>query len=155
MVGDQLEGLVTIRAFGWKSNSIATNIKRLDVSQQPYYIMMCIQRWLNLVLDLLVAGIAVTIISLAVFFRGSTTGGQIGIALNIVLVFNSVLLRLVATWTRMETSLGAIARLKMLEETTICEDKPGEDFMPDDHWPSEGLIEFRQVTASYRSASTR
>jgi ATP-binding cassette subfamily C (CFTR/MRP) protein 1 len=128
---------------------VTTNIERLDVSQQPYYMMLCIQRWLNLVLDLLIAGLAVTVISLAVLFRGSTTGGQIGIALNVVLVFNAVLLRLVATWTQMETSLGAIARLKGLEETTFPEDKPGEDFMPNEYWPNRGSIEFRDVTAAY------
>lgn len=146
----KLEGLVTIRAFCWQSASVATNIKHLDVSQKPYYLMLCIQRWLNLVLDLLVAGLAVTIMSLAIFFKGSTTGGQIGIALNVVLVFNAALLRLVETWTHMETSLGAISRLKTLEETTIPEDKPGEDFVPDNHWPNQGAIEFRDVTAAYR-----
>jgi ATP-binding cassette, subfamily C (CFTR/MRP), member 1 len=113
--------------------------------------LKCIQRWLNLVLDLLVAGLAVTVISLAVLFRGSTTGGQIGIALNVILVFNPILLTLVTTWTRMETSLGAIARLKILEESTISEDKVGENFIPGEHWPHKGAIEFLDVTASYKS----
>lgn len=112
--------------------------------------MKCIQRWLGLVLNLLVAGLAVTVISLGVLFRGSTTGGQIGIALNVILVFNPILLTLVATWTRMETSLGAIARLKTLVETTISEDKPGEDSIPVENWPDKGFIEFIDVTASYR-----
>jgi ABC-type multidrug transport system fused ATPase/permease subunit len=113
--------------------------------------MKCIQRWLGLVLDLLVAGLAVTVISLAVLFRGSTTGGQIGIALNVILAFNPILLTLVTTWTRMETSLGAIARVKTLVETTISEDKLGEDFIPEKNWPDKGSIEFLNVTASYRS----
>lgn len=111
--------------------------------------MLCIQRWLNLVLDLLVAGLAVTVISLAVFFLVSITGGQIGIALNVVLVFNAALLRLVETWSHMETSLGAISHLKNLEETTLPEDKPREDFIRVDHWPDSGCIEFRDVTVSY------
>lgn len=66
-----------------------------------------------------------------VFFRDLISSGLTGIALNIVLVFNTVLLRLVATRTTMETSLGATARLKTVEETTNSEYKPGEGFMPD------------------------
>lgn len=124
-------------------------MQRLDASQKPYYLMLCIQQWLNLVLDLLVAGLAIVIISLAVFFRGSTTGAQIGIALNVVSGFNAVLLRLVETWTHMETSLGAISRLKTLEETTPPEDETGVNFMPSENWPSRGSVEFCGVTASY------
>jgi ATP-binding cassette subfamily C (CFTR/MRP) protein 1 len=104
---------------------------------------------LNLALDLIVATLAVIVITLAVNLRGITTGGEIGIALNVILVFNTVLLRLIETWTQMETSLGAIARLKNLEATTVSEDKPGENCLPPADWPQKGCIEFRDVTATY------
>jgi len=81
--------------------------------------------------------------------RSTTSGGQIGIALSVVLVFNGELLRLVETWTQIETPLGAIARLKSLEERTEREDREGEDFLPPDNWPETGRIEFRNVCASY------
>ena len=80
----------------------------LDKSQQPAYILLCLQRWLSVVLDLMVAAIATSLIALAVFLEGSTTAGQIGMALNIVLVANMTLLGLVASWTNMEISLGAM-----------------------------------------------
>jgi hypothetical protein len=47
----------------------------LDLSQSPFYLLLCLQRWLNVVLDLLVAGIAVGVISLAIVLRGIMTGG--------------------------------------------------------------------------------
>jgi ATP-binding cassette subfamily C (CFTR/MRP) protein 1 len=111
--------------------------------------MLCIQRWLNLALDLLIAALAVLVISLAIGLKGTTTGGQIGIALNVVLGFNSVLLRLVETWTDLETSLGAIARLKNFEIDTISEDQLRESSEPDEKWPQYGGVEFRNVSASY------
>jgi ATP-binding cassette, subfamily C (CFTR/MRP), member 1 len=73
---------------------------------------MCLQRWLNIVLDLVVAGIAVGVISIAIAFRGTMTGGQIGVALNMILLANKTLLTLVTSFTNLEISLGAIARLK-------------------------------------------
>jgi hypothetical protein len=80
----------------------------LDRSQQPAYILLCLQQWLNLVLDLIVATIATGLITLAIILRGTTTAGQIGMALNIVLVANTTLLSLVTSFTDMEISLGAM-----------------------------------------------
>lgn len=80
----------------------------LDKSQKPAYILLCLQQWLGIVLDLMVAAIATGLITLAVFVRGTTTAGQIGMALNIVLVANTTLLSLVTSWTNMEISLGAM-----------------------------------------------
>jgi hypothetical protein len=53
---------------------------------------MCLQRWLNLVLDLIAAAVAIGIIAIAVRLRGQISGGQVGVALNIMLVANTTLL---------------------------------------------------------------
>ena len=80
----------------------------MDRSQQPAYILLCLQQWLNLVLDLMVAAVATGLITLAIVMKGTTTAGQIGMALNIVLVANTTLLSLVTSFTNMEISLGAM-----------------------------------------------
>lgn len=56
----------------------------------------------------MVAAIATGLVTLAVLLRGTTTAGQIGMALNIVLVANTTLLGLVESWTNLEISLGAM-----------------------------------------------
>lgn len=99
---------MTIRAFGWQKEVEDINIRSLDESQKPFYILLCLQQWLGLVLDLMVAALATGLIALAVLVKGTTTGAQIGMALNIVLVANGTLLSLVASWTDLETSLGAM-----------------------------------------------
>lgn len=128
------------------------NTSRLEHSQRPEFCLLSLQRWLNIVLDLLAAAFATLIVVMAVTLpRGETTGGQVGVALNIVLVANSTLLSLVANWTDLEISLGAIARLKNLDTTTPSEDKEdGIGLDPPDAWPSGGQIELKGVTAVYR-----
>lgn len=79
---ETLNGLVTIRAFGWQRHEIEQNKLLLDRSQRPYYMLSCVQRWLALVMDLLVAGIAVTLMTLAVNLRGVTSGGLLGVCLE-------------------------------------------------------------------------
>lgn len=84
------------------------HMQALDKSQQPAYVLMCLQRWLSIVLDLIVTAAAVGLIALAVLLKGTTTAGQIGMALNIVLVANTTLLGLVSSWANLEISLGAM-----------------------------------------------
>ena len=107
------------------------------------------KRWLNLVLDLIVTALAVVVIALAVSLRSSTSPGLLGIALNNILNFNQYLSKLVTSWTQLETSLGAIARVKAFEEQTAMEAKPGEDIEPPNDWPTQGKVEIRYASASY------
>jgi ATP-binding cassette, subfamily C (CFTR/MRP), member 1 len=82
---ETLSGLSTIRAFGWQEASSEANIKHLDSSQRPYYLLYCVQRWLALVLDLIVAALAFIVVALAVNLRESTSPGLLGVSLNNVL----------------------------------------------------------------------
>lgn len=83
---EALSGLSSIRAYGWSEHYRLQNQIALDASQRPFYMLYCIQRWLSLVLDLIVAGIAVAVIVTATSMRGSSSFNLFGIALfNIVI----------------------------------------------------------------------
>ena len=82
---ESLEGISTIRAFGWQKEAAKINIERLDASQRPYYLLYCVQIWLRLVLDLIVAAIAIILVALAMTLRKSTNPGLLGVSLNNVL----------------------------------------------------------------------
>jgi ATP-binding cassette, subfamily C (CFTR/MRP), member 1 len=112
--------------------------------------MLSVQQWLTLVLDLLVAGLSVLVVSLAVTYRTTTTGGEIGIALLIIQAVSGTLVRLLQAWTQLETSLGAVSRIKSLDETVHPEEKEDERLEPGVEWPDEGAIEFDNVVASYK-----
>ncbi|SCV28572.1 related to multidrug resistance protein [Fusarium fujikuroi] len=146
---ESVEGVVSIRSFGWVKQAESTNMNCLDKSQQPAYILLCLQLWLNIVLDLVIASMAVILIALAVFLEGSTTAGQIGMSLNIVLVANSTLLALVTSWTNLEISLGAISRLKTLEEETVAEEQPVCGGVVPETWPSRGALQVHDLMVSY------
>jgi ATP-binding cassette, subfamily C (CFTR/MRP), member 1 len=125
------------------------NIDFLDRSLRPHYIRMCLQRWLNLVLDLVVAVIAIGIIGLAVLLRGTTTAAGIGVALNVILITNSTLVSLIHAWTGLEISLGAVSRLRKMQEETPTEHKRNEDTDPPANWPQHGNLEISDVSLSY------
>jgi ATP-binding cassette subfamily C (CFTR/MRP) protein 1 len=71
-------------------------------------------------------------------------------ALNIVLVANTTLLKLVESWTGLEVALGTVARVRALEREVVPEDAVGEAFCPAGNWPTKGEIELTGVTAAYQ-----
>ena len=150
---ETLEGVASIRAFGWQRPFINDNVKKLDLALRPSYLLLCLQRWLNVIMDLTVLALALLVITLSVVYKGTTTGGQVGIALNVVLQTNLYLLRLVESWTTMETSLGAISRLRAFEKDVQPEDKPEEVHAPPPAWPARGALEFDHMSAAYNTAS--
>lgn len=149
-------GVETIRSFKWTPFVTEENITALDLSQRPFYLLFCLQRWLGIVLNLLGGGIAVVVIALGVLFKGTTTGAQIGVALNVLLVTKDTLLRLVDVWTGLEIALGAVSRLRGVEEGTPAEELEEEVEMgdggeaDDEIWPTEGKLELKDISASYR-----
>lgn len=88
---ETIEGAVTIRAMDRIKKAKSRNFKLLDASQKPYYLLFCIQRWLELVLDLIVGILAVVVVALAVVLRNTSSAALLGVALNNVLSFTSVL----------------------------------------------------------------
>ncbi|OAA36693.1 ABC transporter, transmembrane domain, type 1 [Beauveria brongniartii RCEF 3172] len=149
---ETLGGVATIRAFGWPQAFSRDNAQKLDLSLRPDYMLTCVQRWLDLVLDLIVPGLAICIIGLGVVLKGTTTGGQIGLALNVVLQANRYILRLVSAWTRLETSLGAISRVREFEQSVLPEEEPGQYSQPPTGWPAHGAVDFANVSASYNDS---
>ncbi|ETS83153.1 hypothetical protein PFICI_05029 [Pestalotiopsis fici W106-1] len=148
---ETVEGVTTIRAFQAHEKAEVAHLEYLDFSQRPFYILFCLQRWLNIVLDLLVGAIGVGVITVAVTLRGATSAAQVGLALNMILVANTALLALIRSWTDLEISLGAVLRLKTLEEDVSPEDKNAD--LPDRYtsvpWPMPGAVELTSVNAAY------
>ncbi|CAK7241645.1 MAG: hypothetical protein STHCBS139747_003111 [Sporothrix thermara] len=140
-------GLTALRAYGWTRDAEDENLRRLNESQKPYYLLFCIQRWLALVLNLIVAGVAVVVIGLAVGLREQISPGLLGVALTSVMGIGTTLSMLIQMWTQLETSLGAITRVNEFANDTP-RDKDGPD-VPPPQWPSRGAVRVQNLEAKY------
>jgi ATP-binding cassette subfamily C (CFTR/MRP) protein 1 len=149
---ESLSGLVTIRAFGWSDEFVEQNLVLLDNSQKPYYLLFCIQRWLSLVLDLMVSVLAIILMVLVVKLRSSIAPGYVGLALLNVISFSESLAWNIRQWTALETSVGAIARLKNFAELTPNENHAEENRPVPDIWPAYGGMEIKNLSASYTAS---
>ncbi|KYK59812.1 hypothetical protein DCS_00946 [Drechmeria coniospora] len=113
---ETLSGLATIRAFSWQDNLIKQNEARLDYSQKPFFLLYSVQRWLSLALDLVAAALAVIVAAVAFTTKGTVSTGFAGVALFNIMTLSSVMKTAVNVWTILETSIGAVARVKVFEE---------------------------------------
>jgi len=109
-----------------------------------------VQRWLGLVLDLVTAGIAILVVGLSIGLRNRVSAGSVGVSLINVISFTSYVRAIVVLWTNTETSMGAIARIKSFSESMASESLDDEDCDSPQHWPSDGAIEFKNVSAHHR-----
>ncbi|KAF4345669.1 multidrug resistance [Fusarium beomiforme] len=148
---DTIKGVATIRAFGWEPYDIAYSNKLLDTSQRPAYLLAMIQQWLGTLLHFIVTGTAVLLVALATQLR--TNAGLTGASLISLLTFSETLSNLITSYTSLETSLGAVSRLRSFSETVETENKPGEVIEPPETWPHSGSIHINNVSASYDSPS--
>lgn len=146
-----LDGLVTIRAFGWQGDFERRNLALLDESQRPSYLLYCIQRWLTLVVDMMIAAIALVLIVVTTTLREQIGPGYMGIALSNILSFSGTVKAALTSWVMLEIAISAVARIRAFSQTTELEGGSAKDQEGpgDREWPAQGGIELRGVSASY------
>ena len=146
---ETLDGLATVRAFSWQQTYINRNHRLVDGSQKPFYLMYTIQRWLSLVLDVIIGSLAVLVVGIAVALRDSVSPGFTGVSLTQIISFTSYLKLMIMFWTQMETSIGAVARIRQFNADTPNENLPDESSEPPLQWPDKGKINISDLSASY------
>lgn len=138
-----------IRSHGWTDSHLDRCMTILDDSQKAYYQMFCIQRWLNLVLDLMVGAIAIALVGIGLYVRKSTSPAAMGLSYLVLIEFGDTITNFIRRWTEMETSLGSIGRLRSFIQKTPQEQDSNTALLPE-NWPSAGKITFKNVTAAYK-----
>ncbi|KAL6886032.1 P-loop containing nucleoside triphosphate hydrolase protein [Trichoderma evansii] len=140
-----VEGLSTIRAFGWLKHTQIQSRRHILASQVPFYLLATAQNMLSLVLDLVTAVLAIVVISIAI----GTQGEGLGLALFSIVGLGTSTKLLIAQWTELETSLGAMRRINIFARDTPSEVSPSRSETPPNDWPSKGTVEFRDVSLGY------
>jgi ABC-type multidrug transport system fused ATPase/permease subunit len=149
---ETLEGLATIRAFAWQTDLILEATRDIEESQKPYYLLYCVQLWLNITLDLISSTLAVLLVALALCVPTSSDPGLIGIGMTTAMMLTGTLQNVISAWAEAETSLGSLARTKTFETDTPDENleeknEPGLD------WP-QGRVQASSLSVTYNTGTT-
>lgn len=101
-----------------------------------------VQRWLQLVLELIIALVAILAPVIALHIP-STSGGFMGVALIQLMSLSQEPKMIILNYTNLETSLTVISRIKAFEADTPSENRPSHDSdkhttPPPSDWPQTG-----------------
>ncbi|KAI9745550.1 MAG: hypothetical protein M1818_001084 [Claussenomyces sp. TS43310] len=148
---ETIQGISSIRAFHWESKFQDQSINLLNQSQNPVYMLYCIQQWLTLVLDLAVGAIAVIVVAMITSMKDRFNPASIGVALNLLLTFNQALTQVIKMWTMTETSIGAVSRVEHFIKNTPSEERSllRQTRITPQEWPIFGGIKFENLSAGY------
>ncbi|PYH92262.1 P-loop containing nucleoside triphosphate hydrolase protein [Aspergillus ellipticus CBS 707.79] len=150
---ETITGVVSLRAFGWVDLYRARNAQLLDQSQRPIYLLRCVQIWLSLVLNLMVAGLGTLLMTTIISLRDFVDPALVGLGLLNIMSFNENLSELIQLWSMTETSIGAIARVRDFVDRTESENKPREILEPAPQWPASGALQISNFAAAYTESS--
>ncbi|KAK7423072.1 hypothetical protein QQZ08_009239 [Neonectria magnoliae] len=143
-----LYGIETLRAFGWIETEITRNQQLLDTSQRPAYFLAVVQQWLFFTLQVFSMFVAVMVVTVATQTTKSNPGFA-GASLITLMSWCETISLVIRYYAQLETSLGAVARIKAFSEGVLTEHLEGEDIRPPERWPESGSIEIRGVSVSY------
>ncbi|TQV93036.1 ABC multidrug transporter [Cordyceps javanica] len=150
---DTIKGVVSMRAFAVVPENIVRNNHLLNASQRPAYLLAMMQQWLTLVLGIVVAVLAMALTALAT--RMHSSSGFTGASMVTLMSFGESLTMIVQFYTRLETSMGAVTRLKTFSATVQPENRKHEVLIPAPDWPRKGEIRIESVSASYEVAESK
>ncbi|CAG8898199.1 unnamed protein product [Penicillium egyptiacum] len=143
---ETVSGLSVIQSLQWQPQFHQQCLAKLDVTQKPFYMLFCIRQGLKLALDLLVMLLAVILVVVVTALKDRFSAGEIGVALNLIISISQNLNTAVESWTEMEISLGAVARVQEFMNDTPAEASEGIEA----GWLTRAEIRFENVNAVYR-----
>ncbi|KAJ5627981.1 ABC transporterintegral membrane type 1 [Penicillium lividum] len=142
---ETVSGLSVIQSLQWQPKFHQQCLAKLDITQKPFYMLFCIRQGLKLALDLLVMLFAVILVAIITALKDRFSAGQIGVALNLIISISQYLNNAIESWTQMEISLGAVARVQEFMTETPTEVSEGLE----EGWLTRAEIRFENVNAGY------
>ena len=107
---------------------------------------------MKLVLDLLIAAVVFTLVSIIVWAKHDSSGAAVGLAFIVLLDFRRVAAYALESMVGCETSSAALVRLETLQRNKPQEKKSCESIKLPRDWPSAGAVDFTGVSSRYQPA---
>ncbi|KAF9973525.1 hypothetical protein BGZ73_003215 [Actinomortierella ambigua] len=148
---ESLGGLSSIRAYRVQDRFQKKNESFLDLENRAYLPSLAIQRWLGVRLETIANTLVFFTSLFGVLGRFNVNPATIGLVLSYSMSVTGTFNWCVRQYAEVENNMNAVERLHHyaheleLEAPAIVPDN-----RPDDHWPSQGAIEIRNLEMRYR-----
>ncbi|GMR31872.1 hypothetical protein PMAYCL1PPCAC_02067 [Pristionchus mayeri] len=150
--GETIQGVSTIRAFGWSEKFILSSRSKVDIFMRCSWFYGIAARWLGVRLETLGNCIILVTSMMAVISKAtnSSSAGMIGLSvsysLNVSFMMNLLMTRL----SELETSIVSVERVKEYSEDQAEADWRSPRRLPQKGWPGHGAVTFKNYETRYR-----
>ncbi|KAI9003964.1 P-loop containing nucleoside triphosphate hydrolase protein [Hyaloraphidium curvatum] len=151
-LGETLNGLSTIRAFGAQDRFLAENRRRVNNNGACYYHMIAVSRWLSFRLEAISAMLILATMLFAVLGTGTGLSSTLlSLAVTYSLQVTSSMQWTAENGSMVEREFNSIERLTYYGKE-LPQEAPAiiEGHRPPKGWPNRGSIEFKHVALRYR-----
>ncbi|KAM3563929.1 hypothetical protein MY1884_001050 [Beauveria asiatica] len=152
------QGIIHIRAMRWESAFLERCHKLVDESLRLHYALHCIECWFRLVFEMFVAFLATICIGTSLCMADTRSETSIGLTMLTLVSFGPILCRLFEEWVKLQPSLAALNRLKVvIEAASTVTTETAQIQHKGDHsdWKTvTGRLDLYAVTAVYDGSQT-
>ncbi|XP_012524038.1 multidrug resistance-associated protein 7 isoform X1 [Monomorium pharaonis] len=147
---ETLSGLTSIRAFRSVPRFKQENELLLEANQKTQFASIAAGQWLALRLQFIGVALLAGVSIMAVLQHQYNIAdpGLIGLAITYALSVTGLLAGVVNSFTETEREMIAVERVKQYLDSVPSENTIGAN--PPYAWPSQGVVEFREVVLKYR-----
>ncbi|KAF9946658.1 Canalicular multispecific organic anion transporter 1, partial [Modicella reniformis] len=146
---ETLNGVSTIRAMSVQQRFIEENAKRTDNNVNACTAYMYCNRWVDLRLQVLSAGIILIIALSGVFSRFTIDPSLIGLSLNYALGLTDSIMWLCRDFSEWQSHLVAIERVQEYTDKNTEAPEITDKVVPE-YWPNQGRVVFKDYSTRYR-----
>ncbi|KFH73818.1 hypothetical protein MVEG_01032 [Podila verticillata NRRL 6337] len=146
---ETLNGLATIRAYGFERQFLSKNLANLDDNNRTFFLLWSTNRWLHWRVD--VAGATVSFITGILVLQnwGKIAPGWAALSLTYSLMFTNTIVWVIRMYATNEMNLNSVERITEYME---LEEEPAdiiEDSRPPAAWPHAGEIVVDHLVMKY------
>lgn len=146
---ESLVGITTIRAYGVEEQFMISIYRKLDAFTSSFYFLSMSNRWLSVRIELIGAVITLFAAIFLTMNMDKIDAGMAGISLLYARSFLENVYWFIRQYTTVEMDLNSVERVQ--EYLEIEQEAPYivEGGRPPAAWPTEGVIEVKDLTVSY------
>ncbi|KAF9199857.1 hypothetical protein BGZ49_009975, partial [Haplosporangium sp. Z 27] len=146
-----LTGLGTLKAYDVVQKAILKNEYRIDLNNRPYYMYQLGARWLSIRVNVLGALMTFSTVVLVTATRFTINPASAGLVLSYLARISGDLNWGVQRFSTLENNMNSAERLVHYVDN-LTQERPAQrpENKPPASWPSEGKIEFKNVSMRYR-----
>lgn len=150
-LNEVLGGMDTIKSYRSQERFLAKTDFLINKMNEAGYLVVSLQRWVAIFLDMVAVAFALIITLLCVTRQFHISASSVGVLLTYVLQLPGLLNTILRALTQTENDMNSAERLvTYATELPLEADYKMPEMSPPDHWPNKGEIVFEEVNFAYR-----